>query len=157
MKYLLLVSLLAFGCVSHTTMKLRYEEGASKKINCSRSQIKIKCYNNDCANFETSEFKATCGKRVYNCLNKATLDDLSNVQCSETAETRDVTLQKVVIDRVSLESGCSAEKIKIVQRSKWVQGQEQAFRTEACGKPYICTSALGRTKCKLAANDQRED
>lgn len=74
----------------------------------------------------------------------------AEAKCEETAESEQRTLTKVVIDRLTLETGCSSEKIRVEGQSQWVRGTEHAFRLAACGAGYVCTTAAGRTDCKKA-------
>ena len=71
-------------------------------------------------------------------------------KCTEREASKEATTRKVVTERLALETGCSAEQIKIVQASAWKAGTEQAYRLDACGSPYLCTSAAGRVDCKAA-------
>lgn len=73
------------------------------------------------------------------------------VDCEETAESYERTITRIAIDRLALETGCAKEKIKILSRTQWTRGMEQAYRMNACGRIFICTSSPRGTNCKLSA------
>jgi hypothetical protein len=70
--------------------------------------------------------------------------------CSETPESTERTAQKISADRLALETSCPSASIHLVETAAWTRGDERAYRFTACGKPYVCTTAAGRTDCKAA-------
>lgn len=70
--------------------------------------------------------------------------------CREDPASAERTALKIAIDRLSVETGCSAEVVKLGGTTSWTRGSERAYRLIACGKPYVCTTAVGRTDCKVA-------
>jgi len=74
----------------------------------------------------------------------------ARTECKEASASRAAVKRSVVVDRLSLETGCPVKKIKVIQKSAWSSGGERAYRLEACGKYFVCTAAPGRTDCKPA-------
>jgi hypothetical protein len=72
------------------------------------------------------------------------------MECLETEESEQRTLRKLVVDRLSLETSCPTQQVSITEQANWTRGTEHAYRLSACGKPYVCTTAAGRTDCKPA-------
>jgi hypothetical protein len=58
---------------------------------------------------------------------------------------------ETVRDRLSLETGCELRRIYVEQRARWSRGGERAYRLNACGTSFVCSTAPGRnTDCKQA-------
>lgn len=71
-------------------------------------------------------------------------------ECEETASSKAAISEKVVAERLSLETGCPKAKVHVAQRSEWSAGGETAFRMVACERPYLCAYGPGRVECKPA-------
>jgi hypothetical protein len=71
-------------------------------------------------------------------------------RCEETRSSTSSVARQVVLDRLSLETGCALTQVSILTSSEWTRGGERSYRMEACGKRYVCTTAPGRTDCKAA-------
>ena len=138
MRYVAIVVLLA-GCPSQKSIEDSLRASASQRMSCPKDQIVITGYVWGGRTWTESG----CG-RVFDCQ----LQQHASTDCSETPASKARTIQKIVVERVILDSGCSS--VKIVGKTAWRQGSEQAYRLEGCGKAYTCTTATGRTDCRLA-------
>lgn len=74
----------------------------------------------------------------------------AGTRCEETSSSTEGMSRQVVQDRLALETGCPAARVSILTSSEWTRGGERSYRMEACAKFYVCTTAPGRTDCKLA-------
>lgn len=95
--------------------------------------------------FAGSWYAVACD-RVYDC---RLLTD-NSTRCTETPDSKAVTIQRVVIDRLSLETACPKDKIRVDKGADWSHGGEEAFRLEACGGWYVCAAPAGKVECKAA-------
>lgn len=149
---LLLALLLLFllpSCTAMVTKKVH--EKTSIALGCSLDETKIgELRKDEWGNL--SSWPADCRGRSFHCVRGDSGNEYDPLRaiCEETAASKEVTTQKIVLDRLALETGCPAEKIKIDDKAGWSRGTETAYRMEACGKWYVCTTAAGRTDCKEA-------
>lgn len=93
-------------------------------------------------------FTASICDRDFTCTTSGRVN--LEAECSETKQSVETTNQKVVVDRLQLETGCDRKEIRIVSDADWGRGTERAYRMTACGTPFVCTTAPGRTDCKAA-------
>ncbi len=84
--------------------------------------------------------------RVFICL----LKERDTGDCEETEESEARLIHRIAKDRLALETGCAVDKISDVGQANYTRGTETAYRMQACGKDYVCTTAAGRTDCKAA-------
>jgi hypothetical protein len=84
--------------------------------------------------------------------------------CVETAESqaefmrradveRERLNQLAVRQRLSLESGCPVDSIRIEDRTRLERGAESAYRLFACEHRYVCASSPRGIECKSALKD----
>lgn len=103
----------------------------------------------------TVGFAARLCDRNFDCTSRVnrSADIVEESVCMETATSKEHTARKVAFDRLVIETGCPAANVQFVDQSEWVAGTERAYRLSACGKPYVCTTAAGRTECRRALAD----
>jgi hypothetical protein len=96
-----------------------------------------------------------CG-RNFVCIDGRCLETAASkarVRLLEEAE-EERKLMALVVDRIALETRCPRESVRVVEKAEWTRGTERAFRLEACGKQYVCSTAAGlgggRTDCRAA-------
>lgn len=141
--WILLWMLILASCAIREQVLMDRQQKASRLLSCPISQVQI---------IEPSaswnpKFKAMGCDREAICYYEGPSSVRSFV-CEETPESVARTEQKVVVDRLILETGCPFEQVKVVERANWSRGGEAAFRMWACGAFYACTTAPGRTECK---------
>ena len=149
-----LVALLAVpvgGC--HQMIMEQIRRDTSERVRCPEARLQVSNYRTGAAGLSPSTWNAAGCDRRWSCELYATaagsgLPD--RMTCSEDEASRQMTIRKVAVDRLALESGCPKEAIRILAESEWSRGGEQAFRMGACGRVYVCTTAAGRTDCKAA-------
>ncbi|MFT3842125.1 MAG: hypothetical protein QM723_34360 [Myxococcaceae bacterium] len=96
------------------------------------------------ANFSGWYVVSGCGTEV-----------ICNDDHPKDADCRESPTYEVVRDRLSLETGCDGSRISIERKAAWTRGFERAYRLNACGGSYVCTTAPGQTTdCKAALATQ---
>lgn len=146
--------LAASGCISTAAIHDQLRRESAPHLTCPADQIQIADYQTGMAGNYPSTWRAIGCERAFRCsmwVPAAGSGGTSRVECNEDQESEELTLTKVVIDRLSLESGCPAERITIERAGDWRRGSERAYRLRACGQSYVCTTAAGRTDCERAA------
>jgi len=129
------------GCYSQAQVEDGIRTGASMRMSCPKEEITVSGY----VYGGSTWVESGCG-REFSCRLDSRVATAAT--CVEAPASKERTLRKVVVERVVLDSGCSS--VKIVRQTRWRQGSEQAYRLEGCGKAYTCTTAAGRTECRLA-------
>ena len=120
------------------------------QVPCARTSLKV-VHNGESGWAPRDSWTATGCEREWVCDRlKATAHTESVVTCKEAMGSRAATVEKVVVDRLALETGCPQTEIRVVSKTAWMNGSEQGFRLSACGNFFICTHANGRTDCKAA-------
>jgi hypothetical protein len=76
---------------------------------------------------------------------------VSLLSCQESGCSEARTIREIVIDRLALDTDCDKSRVRIVGQSDLKRGSETAYRMEACGSFYICTSSYQRVECKPEA------
>lgn len=147
---LVAASLLVSGCVTVSPERMaawRREQSAAS-LRCGWAETAVE------RELAGGAWEARCEGRSYVCRPRydavAPTVAAPQIVCEETAESEAETLRRVAVDRLALETGCPAEQIAVTQAAEWGRGRERAFRLTACGRPYVCTTAPGRTDCKAA-------
>ncbi|HOX42954.1 MAG TPA: hypothetical protein PK668_05130 [Myxococcota bacterium] len=145
----MLIVLVAVCCAQGCTVDRSYLlRKSAENLKCDRGEITIvsQTENDGGGNFDwVARYKG----RDYHCEHRCPAHVCSST-CKETESSNAETQKKVAIDRLSLETGCAADGIRVLSQSEWSSGGEVAYRIEACGKTYVCTQAPGRTECKEA-------
>lgn len=144
--------LVASACVPYSMIEPALQKQAAGLTGCRAEEIEISDYQGGAAGLSSSTYVATgCGRRYYCSHWVAGYNGGGDrAECRETAASHAASLRELVVDRLSLETGCPAEQIEMNQQARWTRGTETAYRLTACGKPYICSTAAGRTECKKA-------
>lgn len=99
----------------------------------------------------TAGFRAVLCGRSFDCVagvnsrNDVVEDETT---CTETAESTRRVDSMIVVKRLELETGCPEAQVRVL--GQFLIGAESAYRLEACGKTYVCTTAAGKTTCKAA-------
>lgn len=78
-----------------------------------------------------------CG-RQWVC-NRRVIGDYTRVSCKETPDSVQRTHSRILINRVSIISGCSAPEIKVERSSDWTIGTEFFYRLSTCKDDYVCS------------------
>lgn len=131
----------ATGCISvHDRVRLKVSELTS----CPPSQIQVL---GDPMGM-SRQIARGCD-REFDCWVKG-YGRVWNADCTEANASKSSMSERVVVDRLSLETDCPREQIRVTKRADWSRGDEKAFRLTACGLPYVCTTAPGRTDCEPA-------
>lgn len=98
----------------------------------------------------TATFGVNLCDRQFQCV--SAVDRHANVtdetKCTELAESATRAAKQIAVNRLALETGCAAAKIRV--ESEGMVGSERAARLDACGKSFVCTTAGGRTECRPA-------
>jgi hypothetical protein len=149
-RLVMLVLLPACATVSPEQIRAELRQQTEPTISCPQNAIEIGEYQGGmtAAGAPVLTYPASGCGREYICeASQRTI----RATCTETAESEARAVKKLVVDRLALETGCAPANIAIVQEAEWVRGQERAFRLEACGKAYVCTTVPGHaTSCKAA-------
>ncbi len=130
---------------------------AAQASGCSASEARITMVEEP-ERSHMGTYSATLCGRSFRCLLSMTRRgefDLTESKCDETAVESGVGVSesnRTVIGRLALETGCGTDEVEIVG-APVTTGAERAIRLVACGKPYVCTTAAGRTNCKAALAD----
>ena len=135
------------GCFSAAAMQDKIREKAAPHVGCPASEITMENFYTNYAGFASYKTDG-CG-RQFACSTESTTG-VSITKCDEFPESKEKTTVAVVVDRLSLETNCPKEKITVVNKTDWSSGSESAYRMDACGTQYVCTTAAGRTDCKQA-------
>jgi hypothetical protein len=128
------------GCLSPAEQKWALQQQASPYLGCPATRVKVS---------EPGVYPVQaqgCDREVVCSWNGPSTT--GTWICQETPDSSARTEQKVVVDRLALETACPREQIQVVERANWSRGGEAAFRMWACGVFYACTTAPGRTECK---------
>jgi hypothetical protein len=139
------------GCFSYVEPALRRD--SSGFLGCPEDQVAISAYSTGAAGLSPMRWTASGCGREFACTYWVPGSNglpPERKDCKETPSSEARTFRRVVVDRLALETGCAPEQIAIVSQSEWSRGTETAYRMSACGKPYVCTTAAGRTDCKGA-------
>jgi hypothetical protein len=120
-----------------------FAEKASSAISCDAEQLSY-------VQAPEKVWSATGCDRVAMCGALQTSEFEIETECKETDESHHRTIKKIVTDRLALETNCPKERVTIEKEMDWRRGSEEAFRMRACGRPFVCTTADGRTDCKAA-------
>lgn len=144
---MLLIFLLLSGCFNPDIIRQDIQVGASSVLGCpvERVQAPVPVFGDP--RFQTGFRAAGCDREATCSLAGYTMETRHMV-CEETPDSVARTEQKVVVDRLVLETGCPPTQVQVVERANWSRGGEAAFRMWACGNFYACTTAPGRTECK---------
>jgi hypothetical protein len=150
---------LSAACIPQSLIESSLRRTSSPYLSCSEEQIQVSNYSQGMAGYAPSTWTATGCDRTFNCslyVAAAGSGLPDRTDCRETAGSESQTLGRVVVDRLSIETGCPPEKIAVVNQASWSRGTETAYRMTACGKPYVCTTSAKGTDCKaaLAASDE---
>jgi hypothetical protein len=86
-------------------------------------------------------------KRSWNC----SASRYGGVRCRLTRGARLRVLRRVLADRLAVESGCPAARIRMVAQSRFSGRGERLYRMRACGRFYVCTVFRRTVRCRLAA------
>lgn len=144
------LAVLLSGCVTLSPEKLAgwQREQSALQLHCTWSDTKV----SEAGTWEP--WIASCEGRSYICravtVGLSTAYESTKVTCEETEASKAAVHRQVVTDRLALETSCPTSKIEITREADWSRGGEKAYRMTACGKPYVCTTAAGRTDCKAA-------
>ena len=72
--------------------------------------------------------------------------------CSETSSSRiqhqGEQLDRIVLKRILIETGCPRSKVRCTNRSNWVNKTQRVYRFQACGQTYVCEASIGDTTCR---------
>ncbi len=100
----------------------------------------------------TATFGANLCDRQFECVSRVDMrrNVTNDTTCTELAASADRTARRVSVNRLALETGCPENNIQVATTAAWVNGTERAYRLMACGHPYVCTTATGRSDCKAA-------
>lgn len=148
-----LVGLLLVGCatVSPERQAAWQREQSALKLGCTWGQVEVAGGGGE------GPWQATCDGRSYLCrprmLYAGSLYARAEAECEETEASKAAVYRQVVLDRLSLETGCAPELVAVTKEADWSRGGEKAYRMTACGKAYVCTTAAGRTDCKAALGE----
>jgi hypothetical protein len=147
LRWILLAATLASGCYGSAQQAREAQTASSPTWRCA-SPPQVTCPGKpECTGWDSSWLAScTADQRQYAC----SMDGHGNVTCQETQRSHAKILVEIVTDRLALETGCDKNRIRIVNKTEWVRGSEEAYRLEACGSLYVCTTAAGRTDCKSA-------
>ena len=74
--------------------------------------------------------------------------------CAETRASEERNARRVVVDRLSVETGCPSTSIEIATSTPWARGSEQNYRLIACSQAFTCSVAGGKSDCRPAMNQQ---
>lgn len=145
MKRALLAALLLAASCATPQQRTEYLRGeVAKATNCTDVEVQPTT---------TSPYPAkACGGREYMCQSVRLSEFNWETQCDETPQSRDGVMQRIALERVSMESECPREKVQMEELSNWTVGTERAYRFNACGVKYFCTTANGRADCKAKAS-----
>ena len=141
------------GCIPYSTIEASLKKSTAPDVGCPEDQVVITNYVQGAAGMYPSTWTAEGCGREWRCelhVGSAKSGSISRQACTETAASNAETLRQVVLDRLSLETGCAPELVAVVKEADWSRGGEKAYRMTACGKAYVCTTAAGRTDCKAA-------
>ncbi len=144
------------GCVPYSAIEASLKRSTAPDVGCPEDQVVISSYEQGAAGMYPSRWTATGCGREWRCelhVGSATSGSVSRQACTETAASNAETLRQVVLDRLSLETGCAPELVAVTKEADWSRGGEKAYRMTACGKAYVCTTAAGRTDCKAALGE----
>jgi hypothetical protein len=65
-------------------------------------------------------------------------------------ECRDSPPFAAVRERLSIETGCDRNQVRLITVNNWSTGGQLVYRVEACGAAYVCTTQPGRgVECKV--------
>lgn len=139
-RYLLPLALIAGHCHGN--------DAPEAKINCPASQLAQEQVPEDeeIAKWDAvSEFAGWW--IITGCGTEVVCPDMK----PEPGDCRESPTFALVRDRLSLETGCDVKRIAIEAKAQWSRSHERAYRLNACGVSYVCTTAPGRsTECKQA-------
>lgn len=150
----LVALLLLSGCVPYSLVEKSLQHQSAAHIGCPEERIAISNYIEPRGLSPVSTWTASGCDRTWSCRSRligaGTAFSSVVYDCVETEASEAATALRIATDRLRLESNCPAEKIALTSQAEWRRGTETAYRFEACGKPYVCTTAAGRTDCKAA-------
>lgn len=122
---------------------------AARHIDCASSEISttLTTPNDGFGNFV---WLAQCRGREYRCQQRGGGNGPAIITCQETESSQVRTASVVAADRLALETSCPRDQIRLVEQGEWTRGGETAYRFEACGGTYVCSSGPGGTDCEVA-------
>jgi len=133
------------GCLTREDIVKRATLATSLQVGCPESSLEVGLDG------WPYGWTASGCKRAWSCTTPHDNPGApSQTTCTETQESRAETETDVVVDRLALETGCDRKAVKVVSQAAWSRAGEKAYRLDACGRPYVCTTAPGRTDCKAA-------
>lgn len=144
---------LSSGCFSREAIDRSLQLQTEFEVGCSADRVEISDYRGGMAGSHPTRWRAVACGREYRCAYYANAEHsgmAARTECEETGRSKQATYQKIVVDRLALETGCPKDQVEIQSQADWSRDTETAFRLSACGKPYVCTTAKGRTDCKAA-------
>jgi hypothetical protein len=139
------------GCTVPTDYLIRH---TAANTDCSSGQVEI-VGSPPTSSVGVFSWMARCRNRQFECRQRM-IGDRAVRSCEETPASFARTAVRIAGDRLALETGCERSRIRLVEEADWSRGGERAFRFDACGQPYICTTAPGRTDCEAAASQRSQ-
>ncbi len=160
MKLLLAVAIMVSGCYSLEQQRVARAEKTAVEIDCPAARIQttepVVTGSGITGDVASNWMARGCG-REYACRMFEPKPFAWKLTCEETPKSQEATATKVAIDRLAVETGCPAKRIKPIDTTGWVRGKERSYAMLACGKRYTCTTSPSGTDCKKSLAEAASD